>query len=187
VIGKLGRDAGIWANMPNTHTWLQAVYWINLVLLVFNLLPIYPLDGGQIFRSLLWFVLGRARSLMVATAVGFLGVAGLIALALWKQSLWFAAISFFLLMNCWGGLQQARALSKIAKLPRRPGFACPTCHSGPPVGNYWVCRQCGQPFDTFQAQAVCPSCGTRSDVTQCLDCRRAHPMYAWAEAAVSAS
>ncbi len=50
--------------------------------------PSIPLDGGQILRSLLWFVLGRARSLMVATVVGLIGVAGFIGLALWRQDVW---------------------------------------------------------------------------------------------------
>src|SRR5256885_9898664 len=47
-------------------TWL---WRINLALLIFNLLPIYPLDGGQILRALLWFPLGQIRSLFIATAV----------------------------------------------------------------------------------------------------------------------
>ena len=29
--------------------WPQ-LYWVNLVLLVYNLLPIYPLDGGRLLR-----------------------------------------------------------------------------------------------------------------------------------------
>ena len=47
------------------------------VLLIFNMMPVYPLDGGQILRSLLWFPFGRANSLLVATIIGFIGVAGL--------------------------------------------------------------------------------------------------------------
>src|SRR5438067_2764005 len=56
----------------------------NRGLFIFNILPIYPLDGGQILRSLLWFVLGRARSLMVATVFGLLGIVGFIGLAIYK-------------------------------------------------------------------------------------------------------
>src|ERR1019366_4697259 len=86
VLGMMSRSSG-WAEaMPNAHALLRALWIIDLVLLVFNMLPIYPLDGGQILRSLLWFVLGRARSLMVATILGFLGVAGFIGLALWMHS-----------------------------------------------------------------------------------------------------
>jgi len=70
-----------WANtMPNASTFVRTVWIINMGLLTFNLLPIYPLDGGQILRSLLWFVLGRARSLMAAVVIGFAGVAVLVGL-----------------------------------------------------------------------------------------------------------
>src|SRR3989440_9611985 len=171
-----GQHAGWRLAAPHAYKLLWAVCFINLGLLVFNLLPIYPLDGGQILRSLLWFVLGRARSLMVAVSIGFIGVAGLIALALWIHSAWFVVLSFFILMNCWGGLKQARALSRLAKLPRREGFTCPCCKLAPPIGAFWKCAQCGQPFDTFETQAVCPKCNARFAVTGCLDCRRAYPM-----------
>jgi len=129
VIGTLSRSLGWVEALPNLHALLRAVWLIDLSLLIFNMLPIYPLDGGQILRSLLWFVLGRARSLMVATIVGFLGVAGLIMLAVWIHSVWFGILSVFILMNCWGGLQQALALSHFANLPRREGFACPRCNT----------------------------------------------------------
>ena len=45
---------------------------LDLLLLGFNLLPIYPLDGGQIL-ALLWFVLGRARGLQVCSVIGMIG------------------------------------------------------------------------------------------------------------------
>jgi Zn-dependent protease len=165
--------------MPNLYVLLRALWAINLGLLLFNLLPIYPLDGGQILRSLLWYGVGRARSLMAVTILGFIGVAGLIGFALWVHSVWFGILSIFILMNCWGGLRQAQVLSRIAKLPRHDGFACPACKVAPPVGNFWVCARCKLGFDTFQTQAVCPSCATRFSVTKCLDCGELHPMSDW--------
>ena len=179
VINLLSRSFG-WANTwPDVYRLLRAVEFINLGLLAFNMLPIYPLDGGQILRSLLWFVLGRARSLMVATIVGFLGVAGFIGLALWVHSVWFGALAAFMLLNCWGGLRHAQALSRFAKLPRREGFACPSCKAAPPVGENWRCGHCRQPFDSFLTQATCPSCRAQYPVTQCLECGAANPMGQW--------
>jgi Zn-dependent protease len=183
VLGMVSRSSG-WAEaMPNAHNFVWALFYVNCLLLIFNLLPIYPLDGGQILRSLLWFVLGRARSLMVASIVGFMGVAVLIVLALWTRSVWFGILSAFILMNCWGGLMQARALARVAKLPRHEGFACPSCQSAPPRGEFWMCGQCRTRFDTFATGTVCPQCGAQSDVTRCLDCGRSHPMSEWISAA----
>lgn len=63
---------------------------INAILLAFNLLPVYPLDGGQILHALLWFIFGYARSLMVC---GVIGVIGALALAI---------LSFIYLESWWG-------------------------------------------------------------------------------------
>jgi len=169
--------------MPNAHAWLRAVWFMNLGLLIFNLLPIYPLDGGQILRSLLWYVVGRARSLMAATIVGFVGVAGLIILAVLTRSAWFGVLAAFILMNCWGGLRQAQALSRLAKLPRREGFTCPSCKTAPPTGDFWVCGRCQKRFDTFRTQAVCPHCAAQFAKTKCLDCGDSHPLTEWAVSA----
>ncbi len=49
-LGFLSRNMGWSAAMPNAHALLRAVWFINLSLLIFNMLPIYPLDGGQILR-----------------------------------------------------------------------------------------------------------------------------------------
>jgi Zn-dependent protease len=179
----LGQSAGTAATAPDLYRLLRSVLIINAGLLIFNILPIYPLDGGQILRSLLWFVLGRARSLMVATILGLIGVAGFIVFAIWEQSIWYGAIAVFMLMNCWGGLQHARALLRFAKLPRREGFACPACKMAPPLGEFWTCGKCGQTFDIFQTGGVCPHCATRFAATKCLDCGTEHPMSEWNAAA----
>jgi DNA-directed RNA polymerase subunit RPC12/RpoP/fatty acid desaturase len=165
--------------MPDLHALLRSVFYIDLVLLIFNMLPIYPLDGGQILRSLLWFVMGRARSLMVATILGFVGVAGFLALAFWMRSAWYGVMAVFMLMNCWGGLQHALALSRFAKLPRHVGFACPACKTAPPIGEFWKCGKCGREFDTFQTHAVCPQCSTQYPGTKCMDCGEVRPIGEW--------
>ena len=175
----VARSLGWPDTLPDVYRLLRAVLYIDVGLLAFNILPIYPLDGGQILRSLLWFVLGRARSLMVATVLGFVGIVGFFGLALWWRSVWIGAISVFMLMNCWAGLQHARHLLRIAKLPRRPGFACPSCRTAPPMGAYLKCGACGQAFDTFETRAICPNCATRFDLTRCLDCGEQHSMNEW--------
>jgi Zn-dependent protease len=184
ALGMLSRSAGWAAAMPDFHAFLRTIFFINLSLLVFNILPIYPLDGGQILRSLLWFAVGRARSLMAATIIGFFGAAGFVALAVWMRSIWFAILAVFMLTNCWRGWKQAQALSRLAKLPRRYGVACPSCKSSPPIGTFWKCGQCGQPFDTFATNAVCPNCKSQFPQTMCLDCRRSSPMSEWNAPAV---
>src|ERR1700726_4196752 len=103
ILGRTIRMLGLVQAMPNAFQFLRAVALINLGLLIFNMLPIYPLDGGQILQSLLWFVMGRARSLMAAPMVGFVDVAGLIILAMWMQSVWFGVLAVFILINCWRG------------------------------------------------------------------------------------
>lgn len=40
---------------------LTYLAWINLVVLIFNMVPAFPLDGGRVFRSFLWGVLGSLR------------------------------------------------------------------------------------------------------------------------------
>lgn len=171
-----------WAQtMPDANTWLYSVLWIDIGLLLFNILPIYPLDGGQILRSLLWFFMGRARSLMVATVVGFIGATGFVCLALWLRSVWLMLISAYMLINCWNGWKVARALMRVEMIPRREGFACPNCRSKPPSGAHWKCMQCGVAFDTFETLGVCPHCGAQYATTMCLDCQQMSPIHDWAE------
>jgi len=174
---------------PNLYLLVFYILMIDVGLFCFNMLPIYPLDGGQILRSLLWFFLGRARSLMVASVIGLVAVAVLLVFALCSRlsnyfksnEPWLIIMAVFVLLNCWGGLQQARALARLAAAPRRSGLACPLCHTPPPVGPFWACGRCRAGFDMFATRGVCPNCGTIFNATRCLECGEPLALSAFGE------
>lgn len=173
-----------WAQtMPDASHLVSSVLWIDIVLLIFNLLPIYPLDGGQILRSLLWYFLGRGRSLAAATILGFVGAAGFVLVALWMRSVWLALITIYMVLNCWGGLKSALHMMRMEKLPRRDGFVCPGCGARPVLGPRWKCAQCQGVFDTFATGTVCPHCGAHYPTTMCGECQKSWPLAAWVAAA----
>ena len=60
--------------LPIENDWLEAVlkyvFWLNLVLGAFNLLPGFPMDGGRIFRSVARIFTTRAKATYAAMIVG---------------------------------------------------------------------------------------------------------------------
>lgn len=79
--------------------------YINLVLLVFNLLPALPLDGGRVLRSALWYLRGDFRwatriAADLGRAFGFLFIAMGVFLLIFESSFsgaWLAFVGWFLL------------------------------------------------------------------------------------------
>jgi Zn-dependent protease/CBS domain-containing protein len=78
---------------------------INVLLAAFNLIPGFPLDGGRIFRSLMWRFSGNyQRSTRIATRVGqgvaysFMlgGILLMVLLHEWLGGLWIIFIGWFL-------------------------------------------------------------------------------------------
>jgi len=108
-----GISLGAWSSGSDAETFLVMLNGMNLVLLVFTLLPVYPLDGGQVLQSVLWFFMGRARSLQVAATIG-LAVAALVAIPVLLMQQWILFfIVLFVAWQAWNGLQYARRLSQF--------------------------------------------------------------------------
>lgn len=170
---------------PDLNHFLESIWEINLVLFVFNILPVYPLDGGQILQCLLWFILGRSRSLLVASIIGVVGAGCLLALAIMRRGdvgggdLWLILIGVFLASQAFRGIAYARSLAALEKLPRRQEAHCPHCGAHPFQGAFWMCRECQAVFDTFETRGVCPNCSARSQEAVCVDCQRTSLIPEW--------
>jgi len=68
-----------WA--PSVHwgvTWTVHYLWtLNLMLMVFNLLPFFPMDGGQALAAILSSRMHPNRALVIAARVGMVGAVGI--------------------------------------------------------------------------------------------------------------
>ncbi|MDZ4782689.1 MAG: site-2 protease family protein [Planctomycetia bacterium] len=155
---------------------ISTIAWINLGLLIFNLLPFYPLDGGQIFQSLLWFAVGRGRSLQIAGGVGALAGAAMIVIALLFGDMFLAVIAGFLMLQAWNGVRTGTMLRKLEALPRREGVHCPSCGERPVLGKVWPCERCQRPIDIFENDGVCGHCGHPAEKAICTQCGRTSPL-----------
>lgn len=108
------QSAGLQTTQPDFAHFLISITVINLVLLIFNLLPIYPLDGGQILQALLWFGVGQARSLMISGIIGLAAAAGVIVLALARlQDSWLALVAIFVAWQAWRGFRIGVSLQRM--------------------------------------------------------------------------
>ena len=109
------------------HRFLFVFAATNLMLLVFNMLPIYPLDGGQIVQALLWFVIGRGRSLMVSAVLGIIGAVGMVGLAIYLSNPWLVVLAIFAGFQAFRGIKIAQILRARETMARRGGVTCPSC------------------------------------------------------------
>ena len=117
----------------NLVAWLAI---LNLVLGVFNLVPAFPLDGGRLLSSLIWWRTGsRQRGTHRASQVGrvFAGLmigAGLLEIFLggsdaFVSGAWLAFIGWFLFSAAGVEDRQSRVLSSLSKVPVSAAMTAP--------------------------------------------------------------
>jgi Zn-dependent protease len=109
--------------------------YINLALVVFNLIPGFPLDGGRVFRAIVWALTKTMRrATLIAASVGrffgllfiFLGVLKMFAGNI-GPGLWIALIGFFLDNAAAGQLHQVmfQGLLEGHKVSQAMSSHCP--------------------------------------------------------------
>lgn len=76
-------------NLQTSDSWLlltaQFLVWLNWLLLLINLLPVDPLDGAAVVRSLLWPVMGRASESVVASRIAAACALSVVVFAVYYQ------------------------------------------------------------------------------------------------------
>ena len=71
------------------------------MLLLFNLLPIFPLDGGRILQELLWPKFGYVRSMRYSVRVGYIGAIGLFIMGVVSKNMMLMGIALFGGITCY--------------------------------------------------------------------------------------
>jgi Zn-dependent protease len=82
------------------HWWVLFTFFLSYVMLLFNLLPMYPLDGGRLLQAILWPRTGLGRAMRIATTAGMVGAVGLGMLGIGTQNFSIIGIAIFGYITC---------------------------------------------------------------------------------------
>jgi Zn-dependent protease/CBS domain-containing protein len=113
--------AGLPQEADGVVAWLG---YVNLSLLVFNLIPAVPLDGGRVLHALLWrlrgdFAWATRAAAATGRSFGYLLIAGGIALFIFESSFsgaWLAFLGWFLLGAASGEARYATVRQALSGL-----------------------------------------------------------------------
>lgn len=110
--------------VPHVQPWvgmLVMLIYANVMLIAFNLIPAFPLDGGRMFRAGLAFFMPHARATRIAATVGQFAAVGLAIWGLSSGQVMLAVIAFFIFMGA--GAESAAAQAGTVLNTRRVGDA----------------------------------------------------------------
>jgi len=82
--------------------WHHTLYlmMVNFSLAVFNLLPVFPMDGGGMLYSVLRMFLSKAKAIRITSVVGMIGSLAFMVLAFKFKAVMLGVIAIMTFMSC---------------------------------------------------------------------------------------
>ncbi|MCS7469170.1 site-2 protease family protein [Stieleria sp. ICT_E10.1] len=100
-------------NSPTPLGYLLSMMLINTALVLFNMIPAFPMDGGRVLRSVLAMGIEYRRATRIASYIGVLCAVVMGGLALHHGAVTAGLIAVFI---CYAGLSEARQVDVIEPL-----------------------------------------------------------------------
>lgn len=89
--------AEVLENLKGVGFWLN-LFFANMVLAVFNLIPAFPMDGGRVLRALLSFAYSREKATRIAAGIGQVLAIGFVFLGFYAN-IWLIFIGVFIYLG----------------------------------------------------------------------------------------
>jgi hypothetical protein len=87
-------------SLANWHVIAAQLFWLNWFLLLINLLPGFPLDGGQMLQAILWSRSDYRQSMATAAYAGFIVMLVIGIFAIVRDDVLALALALFIYVNC---------------------------------------------------------------------------------------
>ena len=89
-------------HMSTLDIWLMRLFGVSYLLLLFNMMPVFPFDGGRVLQAWLWPRKGYVASMEIATVVGMGGAVAIGLFSLFTdQGILLVGIAAFGYLQCW--------------------------------------------------------------------------------------
>ena len=102
AVAGLGKSVAFWT--------FQSLAFNNYWLLLFNLMPAFPLDGGRTLEAWLSAIMSTAWAIRIVAVLGLVVALGCVGLAI-QGSIWMLLLAFVLYQQNWAALQSVGGLT----------------------------------------------------------------------------